>query len=123
MAFDKNTLEWLERRKVGMCCRCVHYYTDITDCGIGCQWIANKDFPMLQCFRFRHEDYTIEKGDWADVAEFEARVAARLAGLKVEELPCYPNFLCPYSAKLIGSCKACHIKYARLAVEQEMEDA
>lgn len=59
--------------------------------------------------------------NYKDAAEFESRVAARLTGLKAEELPCYPNFLCPYSAKLIGSCKACYLKHARLAVEQEME--
>lgn len=59
--------------------------------------------------------------DLQDAAEFSARVAARLTGLKAEELPCYPNFLCPYSAKLIGSCKACYLKHARLAVEQEMD--
>jgi hypothetical protein len=63
----------------------------------------------------------VEYSDWKDAAEFAARVAATLTGLKAEELPCYPNFLCPYSAKLIGSCKACYLKHARLAVEQEME--
>ena len=74
----------------------------------------------------------VEPGDWAfgvfaqkialhDAAEFEARVAARMTGLKAEELPCYPNFLCPYRAKHIGSCKACYLKHARLAVEAEME--
>ena len=56
-----------------------------------------------------------------DVAEFEARVAAKLTGLNAAELPCYPNFLCPYRAKHIGSCKACYLKHARLAVEAEME--
>lgn len=63
----------------------------------------------------------IFEADYRDAAEFEARVAARLTGLNAAELPCYPNFLCPYRAKHIGSCKACYLKHARLAVEAEME--
>lgn len=122
MAFDKNTLEWLERRKVGMCCRCVHYYTDITDCGIGCQWIANKDFPMLQCFRFRHEDYTIEKGNYEDAAEFEARVALKCARLTFGELPCGAGDCADeHMFSLYGGCDGCVIRAARLKVEEEME--
>jgi hypothetical protein len=66
-------------------------------------------------------DWVIETKDtYKNAAEFEARVTVRLTGMKAEELPCYPNFLCPYSAKNIGSCKACYLKYARLAVEEEM---
>jgi hypothetical protein len=60
--------------------------------------------------------------DFQDAAEFEARVAAKLTGLNAAELPCYPNFLCPFSAKNLGiGCKDCFLKHARLAVEEEME--
>jgi hypothetical protein len=63
------------------------------------------------------------KETYKDAAEFEARVAAKLTGLNAAELPCYPNFLCPYSAKHIGrGCKGCFLKHARLAVEAEMEE-
>jgi hypothetical protein len=57
-----------------------------------------------------------------DAAEFEARVAAKLTGLSAAELPCYPNFLCLFSAKHLGiGCKDCFLKHARLAVEAEIE--
>ena len=105
--------KWLEERRAGLCVRCAAYDD--------CPMIKSADFRVETCYRFRHEDYTIEKGNFEDAAEFEARVAARMTGLKAEELPCYPNFLCPFSAKHIGSCKACYLKYARLAVESEME--
>lgn len=106
--------KWLEERKVGMCCRCVHYYTDITDCGVGCQWIANKDFPMLQCFRFWNEDYTIEKGDFRDVAEFEARVAAIMPYVVFKVVAAQAG----QKDITIDSWEC--LKIARLAVEAEM---
>ncbi len=115
--------KWLEEREVGMCCRCVHYYTDITDCGVGCQWIANKEFPMLQCFRFKNEGYTIEKGDWADVAEFEARVAARLATMICDRFcaDILNNKVCCRGHDDRSGMYVCRLKHARLAVEEEME--
>ena len=54
--------------------------------------------------------------DWADAAEFEARVS-RIMALYLGAPPCgvgtcnNPNFLCP----------ECRLKHARLKAEQEME--
>ena len=56
-----------------------------------------------------------------DAAEFEALVAAHAVKLKAEELPCYPNKLCPFRAKQIGSCNACYLRHARLLAEATME--
>lgn len=105
--------KWLEERKQYIqrfysetFCKYCYYFK-----GIPKGWACDADI----CPTDRRDH------DYEDVAEFEARVAARLTGLKAEELPCYPNFLCPYSAKHIGSCKACYLKHARLAVEEEME--
>jgi hypothetical protein len=55
--------------------------------------------------------------EYEDAAEFEARVS-RIMALYLGAPPCgtgkcnNPDFLCP----------ECRLKYARLAVEQEMED-
>lgn len=72
--------------------------------------------------RSRSREYCPLVSDFRDAAEFEARVAAKLTGLNAAELPCYPNFLCLFSAKHLGmGCKDCFLKHARLAVEAEME--
>ena len=56
---------------------------------------------------------------WIDAAEFEARVAARLAGAwAIGEDRCFNNH-CQLFDK--GRCTACYLKNARIAVEQEME--
>lgn len=57
--------------------------------------------------------------DWIDAAEFEARVAARLAGAwAIGEDMCFNNH-CQLFDK--DRCTACYLKNARIAVEQEME--
>ncbi len=56
---------------------------------------------------------------WIDAAEFEARVAARLAGAwAIGEDMCFNNH-CQLFDK--DRCTACYLKNARIAVEQEME--
>ena len=57
--------------------------------------------------------------DYRDAAEFEARVAARLAGAwAIGEDMCFNNH-CQLFDK--DRCTACYLKNARIAVEQEME--
>ncbi len=57
--------------------------------------------------------------DWIDAAEFEARVAARLAGAwAIGEDMCFNNH-CQLFDK--DRCTACYLKNARIAVEQEMD--
>ena len=63
--------------------------------------------------------------EYRDAAEFEARVAARLAELcwVMSGLP-FPCKACParkYCMKITMPCKAVFLKYARLAVEEEMD--
>ena len=61
----------------------------------------------------------IFEADYRDAAEFEARVAAKMAK-REHPIPCYSGKCChpiPY-ARL---CPACSLKHARLAVEAEME--
>ena len=58
--------------------------------------------------------------DYRDAAEFEARVAARLAGAwAIGEDMCFNNH-CQLFAK--DRCTACYLKNARIAVEEEMDN-
>lgn len=58
--------------------------------------------------------------DWIDAAEFEARVAARLAGAwAIGEDMCFNNH-CQLFDK--DRCTACYLKNARIAVEEEMDN-
>ena len=58
--------------------------------------------------------------DLIDAAEFEARVAARLAGAwAIGEDMCFNNH-CQLFDK--DRCTACYLKNARIAVEEEMEN-
>lgn len=65
--------------------------------------------------------------DWQEAAEFEARVAAMLAkgGLGIH-LECHGEPIlyrhhCP-QRKNFWKCSNCFLKYARLQVEEEMEN-
>ena len=58
--------------------------------------------------------------DYCDAAEFEARVAARLAGAwAIGEDMCFNNH-CQLFDK--DRCTACYLKNARIAVEEEMDN-
>lgn len=110
---DDKTSEWLERRKIGMCCRCENY--------AGCQWIPQPrgHFQTAQCWRFKSSDgYCIDKNDYIDVAEFEARVAKKLCdpfwNYAVAER--YFELALPYRRLPAAFV----LKHARLAVEREM---
>lgn len=113
---DANTLEWLDRRKIGMCCRCENY--------ADCQWIPQPrgHFQTAQCWRFKSSDgYCIDKNDYMDAAEFEARVAKKLCdpfwNYAVTER--YFELALPYR-RLPASVV---LKAARLEVEVDMIEA
>lgn len=55
-----------------------------------------------------------------DAIEFEQRVAAKLASFDTWD-PCKHGYLCPYSASPHRTCAWCHIRTARLEVEEEMD--
>lgn len=58
--------------------------------------------------------------DLIDAAEFEARVAEKLAGAwAIGEDMCFNNH-CQLFDKVL--CTACYLKNARIAVEQEMDN-
>lgn len=102
--------KWLEERENRICKFCIH-------CPGYLNTIPCLDWWDGTCMM----DTTLE--EFRDAAEFEARVAAKLA-----QSPCWS---CPEKSKL--SCprgkseangrpkaEACRLKHARLAVEEEM---
>lgn len=122
MSLDKATLDWLERRKIGMCCRCEHYYTDSNDFGNGCQWIPPEGFVTTQCYRFKHESYVIDKGDFEDAAEFEATVSKILASVVCGKcLKFGQKQVCPFARLDTPGLDDCRLKHARLMAEEQME--
>lgn len=74
----------------------------------------------VQCFTLEKPcPLQITGKNWRDAAEFEARVAKRLAFMAVnrnEESPCNKREPCDPV-----SCYSCWIKTARLEVEEEMD--
>ena len=55
--------------------------------------------------------------DFRDAAEFEARVALELTDYDASYRPS-----CPDNCRSIRNCRECHLMYARLAVEAEMDN-
>ena len=122
---DKQTLEWMERRK-NLCTRCYKRGW--------CRAGAMHNFNTTKCHYFemsapgRITGYTFE--DYSDAAEFEARVAVKMAEPWILSggkpncprngciVPMQRQKLKPRDAERI--CAWCVIKYARLAVEREM---
>ena len=101
---DEKTLEWLERREYRL--EKTGYYMSPWD-------FTNK---TLFCMT--------ERPNWKDCAEFEARVAAKLAGTGPE--PCEHGKVkhCPWPRSVIEGkrmCSFCRMKYARVEVEEEMD--
>lgn len=113
---DANTMQWLERRKIGMCCRCENY--------ADCQWIPQPrgHFQTAQCWRFKSSDgYCIDKNDYMDAAEFEARVAVKLATVICAGCEDFnKKNVCPLAIYQARGIYECRMKHARLAVEREM---
>ena len=80
--------------------------------GRRCRWF---DTQTCSCLL---ED---KKADYRDAAEFEARVASLLAQPEGAWQPCFYTH-CPLGSVFSEEeCIQCRIKYARIAVEQEME--
>lgn len=78
-------------------------------------WWLNKELEeciLRRCLRF--------DPDYQDAAEFEARVAAKLANCDGAFQPCH-RARCPEGATSASACTPCRLKHARLAVETEME--
>lgn len=108
MLTDKDR-EWLEKRVIDngdndVYCRYCNNRPSIITGGL-CAGIC----PLFPA------DY-----QFSDAAEFEARVAAKLARGEFYR-PCHSVDVekCAYPVE--GNCCVCHIKYARFAVEAEME--
>ena len=66
-----------------------------------------------------------ELQDWKDAAEFEARVAARLALGCESQTPCHGSWRANWKRcnlrKDYWDCADCFLKVARLAVEEKMD--
>lgn len=93
---DKKTKEWLERREYRL--EKTGYYMSLWD-------FMNKTlFGMT------------EMPNWKDCAEFEARVAAKIA---VESHNCG---YCKIFDICNGICEWERLKYARIEVEEEMDE-
>ena len=106
--------EWLERR--------IKYKY------FSCQYCNGRNYPSYQYGKCVHAMFTKRNSpecyklsiisNAVDVAKFEARVAARLATNQFRQ-PCMSKEGC-FDAR--WGCYACHLKYARLQVEEEMEN-
>ena len=113
--------EWLTMRKLwryAIChyCPALQYKEDIHDCCYSCCHQGDGSKPL--CYKLRRAS-----GGW-DAAEFEARVAARLAELfsaSTELAPLCPSCPCEDDCYTgFFKCESAILKYARLAVEEEM---
>ena len=106
--------KWLEEReeKHFICRYCTHTHIEKTHC----QYVP--PFYNQWCYLFA------ENQDWEYAAEFEARVAAKLASMDYEDVPCAHGMkiFCPRPDKPKQDCGTwCLMREARLAVEAEME--
>lgn len=120
MSLTEQEKAWLESRK-NLCSKCIHR-------ALGC--ILGKNEGKRKCYFF---DADLGESDYKDAAEFEARVALWLAVnyFKWFERPCkFGNGVCPHLSCISEKKSACRpkwglpwckIKFARLAVEREME--
>lgn len=115
MLTDKDR-EWLEKRAVESCDTCK---TPRRLCALCCRHqkygAALRDWFSLSGLKL-----FVFTDEYRDAAEFEARVAATIARGEFYR-PCHSVDIekCAYPVE--GNCCVCHIKYARLAVEAEME--
>ena len=99
-----------------------------------CRYCARYNTHCTPWFRDVAYCPTDKGGDFTDAAEFEARVAALLSVSENRLTPCLTDlnpetrgeckqwrFYWRNSYAVYWGCAACRLKYARLAVEQEME--
>ena len=85
-----------------------------------CNHCKQYDIDCVPWFRNTGDCPTHRGGDYRDAAEFEARVAVKLA-LNTHPVPCIEHG-CPHKMPNISFCVPCRLKHARLAVEAEMEE-
>lgn len=108
MLTDKER-KWLENRN-DVCFRCSKNKRTCSQ--------ALRKICLDICFPIKDRTLMKEQ-DYCDAAEFEARVAERLAGAwAIGEDMCFNNH-CQLFDK--DRCTACYLKNARIAVEQEMD--
>jgi hypothetical protein len=84
-----------------------------------CRACKKYNIDCVPWFRNTVDCPTDQGGHYRDAAEFEARVAAKLANYDYTD-PCLGKRHCPYAGKG-WTCSRCNLKQARLAVEAEME--
>lgn len=105
--------EWLERRK-NLCLRC-----DLNECP---RFVRGGESHMCRWF----SPHRIEFENYRDAAEFEARVAEKLARDICFRCHDKYNEICPKGIgyfRLKLGIVSCGMKHARLAVEEEMESS
>lgn len=112
-------IEWLERR--GNAC---------TRCGIKECCIRKGNNRVKKCDFFEIKSIGSKSGmldeNFSDAAEFEARVAEKLARDICFRCPDKYNEICPKGIgyfRLKLDIVSCGMKHARLAVEEEMESS
>ena len=110
MSLDALTLEWLEKRRGDPCEVCKNHR--LLFCSMCARKVKIQEFVAADFFSLSGCDL---RPDYRDAAEFEARVAAKLA----EEGKTY------FFMHVMGYApeSELRLKYARLAVEAEMEHA
>lgn len=117
MSLDERTLEWLKKRRspqrLALCCR--------TSKAMKFYAMTQKQCCYCDLHRSRSREYCPLVSDFKDAAEFEARVAAKMASTL---RPCEncPDFLQAPRCPALGLRPYyCMLRNARLAVEAEME--
>lgn len=108
--------EWLERRK-NPCNRCGFF----NRCSWKFQGVKCEEGGLFEVKAWGMKNYEV-KNNYRDAAKFEALVAVKLAQNEHRFVPCYKSEIewndCPHEE---WDCDQCLIKYARLAVEAEMD--
>ena len=110
MPLNEQEREWLERRKKNekeygsVYCPCCEQF--------------NPEWDLYLGYCNDSTDCALTEHDFRDAAEFEARVALELTDYDASYRP-----PCPDNCRSIRDCRECHLMYARLSVEQEMDDA
>ena len=114
MALSEKEKDWLERRK-NICARCSTSYRGRPYfCG---RWRYGK------CIDFDPKSCIDENVDFEDAAEFEARVAVKLATVICSGCEDFnEKNVCPLAIYQTTGIYECRMKHARLAVEAEMEE-
>lgn len=111
MALSEAEKEWLERRKKNgkkygsvFCPHCKQF---------------SPEWDLYLGYCHNSIDCALTEHDFRDAAEFEARVARELSDPTGGYIPlCMPDD-CDFHDR--HNCRACRLKFARIAVEAEMD--